>query len=169
MDVLDATREIEHRKHQISSKFARDSAKPFQKSLESSGRTWEKGGSLPQAGGSSTSRGNTAAPAALGSSSAALKNTGKPVNISNSVNPNAKFIPTSTKPVGWIGTWYNPESYLRKLQVDERATFLQQGRCWGCRRSGHRRSDACCPSTSQKLNTTTRAVEEVSNSDTEKA
>ena len=54
IDVLDAAREIEHRKHQISTKFARDSAKPFQKalgSLESSGRTWGKGGSLPQASG----------------------------------------------------------------------------------------------------------------------
>ena len=37
MDVLDAAREIEHRKSQISSKFSRDSAKPFQKSLGSAG------------------------------------------------------------------------------------------------------------------------------------
>ena len=102
MDVLDAAREIEHRKHQISSKFARDSAKLFQKSLGSLGRTWGKGGSSPQAGGSSTSGGNTAAPAALGSSSRALKGNGKSVNTSSNANANsnAKFIPTATKPAG---------------------------------------------------------------------
>ena len=53
-DVLDAAREIEHRKNQISTKFARDSPKPFQKplgSLGSSGRTWGKSRSLPQCEG----------------------------------------------------------------------------------------------------------------------
>ena len=71
IDVLDAAREVEHRKSQISSKFLRE-ARTFQKSsgsAGSSGRTWRKGGrSLPQAGGSSTSGANTAASAALGSS-----------------------------------------------------------------------------------------------------
>ena len=60
IDVLDAAREIEHQKHQISTKFARDSAKPFQKALGSLGRTW-KGGNLPQASGSSSARANSAA------------------------------------------------------------------------------------------------------------
>ena len=90
MDVLDAAREIEHRKHQISTKFARDSAKPFQKASGSLGRTWGKGGSLPQASGGSTPRGNTAAPAASASLSAALRSTGKLVNTLT-VNANAKF------------------------------------------------------------------------------
>ena len=50
MDVLDAAWEIEHKKNQISTQFARDSAKPFQKALKFAGslrRTWGKGGSLP--------------------------------------------------------------------------------------------------------------------------
>ena len=111
MDVLDAAREIEHRKSQISSKFSKDSAKPFQKSL---GRTWGKSKSSPQAGGSSTLGGNTAASAASASLSAALRSTGKPVNTSSS-NANAKFIPIATKPAGWVGTWYDPKAYPQKL------------------------------------------------------
>ena len=171
MDVLDAAREIEHRKHQISSKFARDSAKPFQKSSGSSGRTWGKGGSSPQAGGSSTSGGNTAAPAALGNSSGAPKGNGKPVNTSSNANtnPNAKFIPTATKPAGWVGTWYDSETNPRKLRDDERTTLLQQGRCWGCRGSGHRGSDECCPLTNRRLNVTTARAVKVSDSESEKA
>ena len=168
IDVLNAAWEIKHRKSQISSKFARNPTKLFQKSL---GHTWGKSRNLPQASRNSNTRANSAASGAFGSFSAAPRNNGKLVNTtsSSSANPNAKFIPTSTKPAGWVGTWYNPESYPRKLQDVERATFLQQGRCWGCRGSGHRGSDACCPSTNQKLNTTARAVEEVSDSDTEKA
>ena len=116
MDVLDAAREIKHPKHQISTKFARDSAKPFQKALGSSGRTWEKGGSLPQASGGFTPGENIAAPAAAASSSAAPKNNGKLVNTTtSSANPNAKFIPAATKPAGWVETWYNPENYPQKL------------------------------------------------------
>ena len=168
MDVLDAAREIEHRKSQISSKFSRE-AKTFQKPSGSLGRTWRRGGSAPQAGGSSSTETNSVAPTATSSSSRAPKSSGKPVNTSTSVNLNAKFIPTSTKLASWVGTWYNSESYPRKLQDDERATLLQEEKCWGCRWSGHRRSDVCCPSTSQKLNTTAQAVEEVSNFDMEKA
>ena len=156
MDVLDSAREIEHRKHQISTKFARDSAKPFQKPLGSLKRTWGRSGSAPQAGGSSTPGGNTAAPAASASLSAAPKSTGKLVNTLT-VNANAKFIPTATKPVGWVGKWYDPEAYPQKLQDDKGTTLLQQGRCWGCRGSGHRGSDECCPLTNRKagLNVTT--------------
>ena len=112
MDVLDAAREIEHRKHQISTKFARDSAKLFQKSSGSSGflgRTWEKDGSLPQASGNSSAEANSAASGASGSSSAAPRNNRKSVNTLT--NPNSKFIPTATKPAGWVGTWYDPEAY----------------------------------------------------------
>ena len=174
MDVLDAAREIEHRKSQISSKFARDSAKLFQKTLGSfgsSGRTWGKGGSLPQASGSSGARANSVASGASGSSSAAPKNNGKLVNTtsSSSANPNAKFIPTATKPAGWVGTWYDSETNPRKLRDDERTTLLQQGRCWGCRGSGHRGSDECCPLTNRRLNVTTARAVEVSDSESEKA
>ena len=129
MDVLDAAREIEHRKHQISTKFARDSAKPFQKASGSSGRTWGKGGSLPQAGGSSSAGANSVATTATSSSSGTPKGSGKPVNTSTSANPNSKFIPTSTKPAGWVGTWYNPKVYPRKLQDSKRTTLLQQRKC----------------------------------------
>ena len=175
IDVLDAAWEIEHQKYQISTKFARDSAKPLQKtlgSLRALGRTWGKDGSSPQAGNSFTLGRNTAAPAASASSSAAPKNNGKLVNTtsSGSVNPNAKFIPTATKPAGWVETWYDPESYPQKLQNDKRATFLQQERCWGCKGLGHCGNNECCPSTQKKINVTTaRAVEEASNSGLEKA
>ena len=172
-DVLNAAREIEHRKNQISTKFARDSAKPFQKASGSSGRTWGKGGSLPQASRSSSAGANSAASGASGSSSAAPRNNGKLVNTTSfsSANPNAKFIPTVTKLAGWVGTWYDSETNPRKLRDDERATLLQQGRCWGCRRSGHRESNECCSLTNRKtgLNVTTARAVEVSDSESEKA
>ena len=129
IDVLDAAWEIEHRKSQISSKFSRK-ARTFQKFLGSAGlaeflgRTWGRGGSAPQASGSSSTGANLVAPAATSSSSEAPKASGKPVNTSTSVNPNSKFIPTSTKPVGWVGKWYDPEAYLQKLQDDKRTTLL---------------------------------------------
>ena len=116
MDVLDMAREIEHQKHQISTKFAKDSAKPFQKTLGSLRRTWRKGGSSPQAGGNSSTRANSAASGASESSSAAPKNNRKSINTtSSSDNPNGKFILTSTKLAGWVGKWYNPEAYPQKL------------------------------------------------------
>ena len=109
INVLDAAQEIEHQKYQISIKFARDSAKLFQKTSESLGCTW-KSGSLPQASKNSSAGANSAMSGVSGSSSAAPKNNGKLVNTtSSSANPNAKFIPTATKPAGWVGTWYNPE------------------------------------------------------------
>ena len=150
MDLLDAAREIVHRKHQISTKFARDSAKPFQKASGSSGRTW-KGGSLPQASGSSSTGANSVAATATSSSSGTPKGSGKPVNTSTSANPNSKFIPTATKPAGWVGTWYDLETNPRKLQDDERTTLLQQEKCWGCRGSSHRGSDECCLLTNRKV------------------
>ena len=100
MDVLDATQEIEHQKHQISTKFARDSStsKLFQKTLESLGRMW-KSRSLTQTSGSSNEKASSATSEASGSSSAALKNNGKLINTTfSSANSNAKFIPTTTKP-----------------------------------------------------------------------
>ena len=172
MDVLDAAREIEHKKSQISSKFFRDSAKPFQKASGSSGRTWGKNSSLLQASGSSSTVANSVATTATSSSSGAPKGSGKPVNTSTSANPNSKFIPTSTKPAGWVGTWYNPEAYPQKLQDSERTTLLQQGRCWGCKGSKHRGSNECCLLTGRRAGlsmTTARAVEEVSDFEAEKA
>ena len=97
MDVLDAAREIEHRKSQISSKFARDLAKLFQKTLGSSGSsgcTWGKGGNLPQTSANSSAEAHSAASGASGSFSAAPRNNGKSVNTtsSSSANPNVKFM-----------------------------------------------------------------------------
>ena len=174
MDVLDAAREIEHWKHQISTKLARNSAQPFQKSSRSSGSsgslrcTWEKGGSLSQASGSSSAGANSAATEASGSSSAASMNNGKLVNTLT--NSNSKFIPTATKPAGWVKTWYNPEAYPQKLQDSKRTTFLQQGKCRGCRGSGHCGSNECCPLTNKKagLNVTTTRAVEVSDLESEK-
>ena len=70
IDVLDVAWKIEHQKHQISIKFARDSAKPFQKASGSLGHTW-KGGSLSQASGSFSAGTNSAASKASASLSAA--------------------------------------------------------------------------------------------------
>ena len=72
MDVLDAAREVEHRKSQISSKFSRET-RTFQKSSGSLGRTWGKGESASQVGGSSSTGANSVALAATSSLSGAPK------------------------------------------------------------------------------------------------
>ena len=108
------------------------------------------------------------APAATSSLSGAPKGSGKPVNTSTSVNPNAKFSLTSTKPAGWVRMWYNPETYPQKLQDNERTTLLQQRKCWGCRGSRHRGSDEYCLLTSRRARlsvTTARAMKEVNDSE----
>ena len=97
MDVLDAAQKIKHRKNQISTKSARDSFKPFQKSL---GCMWRKKRGLPQANRDSTPGRNTAAPVTSASLFAAPMNNEKLVNTLT----NAKFIPTATKPAGWVKT-----------------------------------------------------------------
>ena len=175
IDVLDTAQEVKQQKSQISSKFLRE-AKTFQKSLETAGslgRTWGRSGSAPQAGGSSSTEADSVAPAATSSLSRAPKRSGKPVNttLSNSVNPNSKFILTNIKLVGWIEKWYNPEGYLQKLWDDKHTTFFQQRKCWGCRGSKHRGSNKCCSLTNRKaeLNVTTAQAIEVSDSELEKA
>ena len=140
MDMLDAAWEIKHKKSQISSKFPRK-ARRFQKPLGSLGRTWGTSRSLSQAGGSFNTEANLVAPVASGSFSAALRNNRKLVNTLT--NANAKFIPTATKPAGWVGTWYNSKTNPKKLWDNKRATFLQQTRCWRCRKLGHCGSDKC--------------------------
>lgn len=37
--------------------------------------------------------------------------------------------PTAFKPVGWSGTWYNPDLKPKKLENNDRTTLLCQGRC----------------------------------------
>ena len=133
IDVLDAAWETKHRKSQNSSKFSRE-AKTL-KSLQSAGlarslgRTWGKSRSASQVGGSSSTGANLVTPAATSSLSKAPKSSRKPVNTSTSVNSNAKFILTSTKPVSWVGTWYDLKTNPRKLWDNKQTTFLQQGRC----------------------------------------
>ena len=169
MDVLDAAWEIEHQKHQINTKFAKDSAKLFQKASKSLGRMWGKGGSLSQADASSSTGANSVATTATSSLSGTPKGSRKPVNTSTSANPNSKFIPTATKLAGWVGMWYDSETNPRKLRDDERTTLLQQKRCWGCRGSRHCGSNECCPLTNRRLNVTTACAVEVSDSESEKA
>ena len=137
------------------------------RSAESLRRTWGKDENLLQAGRNFSTKENSVAPASSGSFSAALRNNRKSINTtSSSVNPNAKFISTSTKPTGWIKTWYNLKTYLQKLHNGKYTTFLQQKKCWGCRNSSQYRSNKCYLLTNRKLNTTARTVEEVINSDT---
>lgn len=59
---------------------------------------------------------------------------------------NQKFIPTSSKPAGWSGAWYNPDPRPEAvMDENERDIFDCQGRCWTCRGSGHGNRDECCP------------------------
>src|SRR5882762_6630025 len=78
---------------------------------------------------------------------------GDTTNISRVSNPratisgnsNARFGPVAKKPDGWSGAWYDPVRNPEKIDADEKATMMRQGRCWGCRGSGHRGADPCCP------------------------
>ena len=60
-------------------------------------------------------------------------------------HPNARFGPVVKKPDGWFGAWYDPVQNPEKINTDEKAMMMRQGRCWGCRGSGHRGADPCCP------------------------
>ena len=60
-------------------------------------------------------------------------------------HPNARFGPVVKKPDGWFGAWYDPVRNPEKINTDEKAMMMRQGRCWGCRGSGHRGADPCCP------------------------
>ena len=163
-ELLDAARSIENLGKESSRIFPRDSKTAVQKSS----RTWVPGRiSFPQASGGSTTGANTAAPAATGGSSTAPKD-GRSADT-NSFSVNARFMPTSTKPAGWVGTWYNPEQQSRKLQGVDKAMFLRQGRCWVCRGSGHRGSDACCPGHDSPRGCTLLQMAEESDSGAEKA
>ena len=161
-DLLDSARLIKDQKKEISNNFPRESkpaSKPF--------RTWI---SQSQASRSFTVASNTVTPTATGGASTAAREAreGTPANNNTpSASGNARCMPTSTRPQGWIGAWYNPEQQPRKLQGDDRATLSRQGRCWGCRGSGHRESDECFSLHSRRLNTV-QGVEEA-DSDAENA
>lgn len=61
---------------------------------------------------------------------------------------NAMFGPVAKKPEKWSGPWYEPQTYPKKLDDAEKARLVREGRCWGCRGSGHRSTDLCCPKSS---------------------
>jgi hypothetical protein len=44
-------------------------------------------------------------------------------------NPNARFSPVATKPEGWVGAWFDPQSSPKRLTNEERTLLRQQGRC----------------------------------------
>lgn len=79
---------------------------------------------------------------------------------------NSKFSATAVKPIGWTGTWYDPDSNPGKLE-EERAMLSRQGRCWACRGSGHRRSDSVCPQKNLKRPIVSRMLEVDSSSEYE--
>ncbi|MCJ1462486.1 hypothetical protein MMC07_001088 [Pseudocyphellaria aurata] len=90
--------------------------------------------------------------ASEGSSRAREGSTAKDISGRTISKVNAKFIPTSTKPGGWIGAWYEPERHPKKLKDKDRRLLSREGRCFRCRGSGHRGSDECCPSLGRRFN-----------------
>lgn len=59
---------------------------------------------------------------------------------------NASFPPCSQKPAGWMGFFWKPQSHPKRANSTNAHRLLSaQGRCWGCRGSGHMSTDACCP------------------------
>lgn len=67
-------------------------------------------------------------------------------------SPNAKLIPTSVKPIGWSGTWFKPEKYLKKLKNQDHIMLICKGQCWACHRLRHHRNNKCCPLFTKQLN-----------------
>ena len=74
---------------------------------------------------------------------------------SSSGNLNARFGPVATKPNGWSGIWHDPVQKPGRMDSDEKATMIRQGRCWRCRGSGHRSHDPCCPARQTNLDVMT--------------
>ncbi|KAI5292900.1 hypothetical protein KEM55_007433, partial [Ascosphaera atra] len=67
-------------------------------------------------------------------------------------SPNAKLMPTATKPAGWTGQWFSPEQHPKKLTAAERLSLARQNRCWRCHGSGHRSHHEVCPRYRRKTN-----------------
>lgn len=80
--------------------------------------------------------------------------TAKPEGRETTSQPpsNNRFAPTASKPEGWSGKWYRPESRPPKLTDEMRSQLLQESRCWSCRGSGHRARDEVCPNAKKKVN-----------------
>jgi hypothetical protein len=56
----------------------------------------------------------------------------------------------ATKPEGWVGAWFDPQSSPKRLTNEERTLLRQQGRYWACRGSGHRSAHEVCPKQSSR-------------------
>ncbi|KAI9043590.1 uncharacterized protein KD926_003360 [Aspergillus affinis] len=112
---------------------------------------------------STPASGTTSAPAPSGTSSSAPKGrsgTAAPVNTRGSASAGpavapfvgaccggrrSHFPPSSAKPEGWTGEWFEPQRSPPKLTAEDKTALTRAGRCWGFRVSNHRASDACCP------------------------
>ena len=105
-DLLDSARLIEEQKKTISSNFPRDSTRPAAAVATKVFKPLTKNPMAAQ----------TIPPAAVGTNTPA-----RDARPGNPPNPNARFMPTSTKPQGWAGTWYDPERQPRRLQGIEQA------------------------------------------------
>lgn len=73
------------------------------------------------------------------------RNTPRPAASASATYASGDPKPTASKPAGWSGTWYEPERSPEKLDLAGRAKLAAQERCFRCRGSGHRASDAVCP------------------------
>lgn len=76
---------------------------------------------------------------------AALTTISHPEKNTSSAGNAAGRKPTATKPVDWVGPWFDPDPNPGKLSDEERVTINRQRRCNRCRGSGHFARDSVCP------------------------
>jgi hypothetical protein len=140
-EALDEARTVEDRRKDLFSNHPR---LPRNKGLSTTATGKESTtptGRAPRTTAEDTSRGST------------------PAKSTTSSHPNTKFDPVAKKPEGWVGNWHDPETNPKKLTTDEKSLLQRQGRCWSCRGSGHRSSDAVCPFMQSKKLLNNLAVE----------
>ena len=148
--LLDEARRIEDRRKDVAHHFPRPDKPAATKN--SSQRSNSSGGQS-----STQSSGGKSASSSINQTSSKKSDD----------RPNAKLMPTIVKPVGWVGTWYDPDPNPKKLKDDERESLSRQRRCWACRGSGHRGNDTICPQYRDKNLSTMRTVETDSGADSE--
>lgn len=130
--LLDDARTVEDRRKDIQFNYPRNHV--THNADNNNGIPSSRGGNRGQ---TSNPNSNTNQSTSTSSSGRTQKPTG--------IHRNAKFGPVAHKPNGWIGDWYDPVLNPKKLDDNERASLLKQGRCWSCRGSGHRSADSVCP------------------------
>lgn len=116
-DLLDAARNIEDVKRDISSNFPRQDRNPPSKTS----RNWNNSGT------SGSVRASTGGDTVAASDTNSMRTRDK--LSGQDTNRHAKLIPTSVKPAGWPGTWFKPEKYPKKLENQDRITLARGGRC----------------------------------------